>query len=55
MKKRRVKLIYLVSILTLGFSLPAIAGGVVHLAAPVDMVADNIFGLFFLLALARCV
>ncbi len=52
MKKRRVKLIYLVSILTLGFSLPAIAGGVVHLAAPVDMVADNIFGLFFLLALA---
>lgn len=49
---RRVKLINLVSVLTLGLSLLAIAGGVIHLAVPVNIVMDNVLGVFFLLALA---
>ena len=52
MEKRRVKLICFVSVLTLGLSLPAIAGGAIHLTIPLNVVADNVSGLLFLLALA---
>lgn len=52
MGNRRVKLIYFASVLTLGVSLAAAAGGLLHLVAPVCAAADNIFGLLFLLALA---
>lgn len=51
MKKGRVKLIRFVSVLTLGASLPAIAGGVVYLTVPAGLPVNNLSGLFFLLAL----
>ncbi len=51
MGTKRVKLIRLVSVFTLGVALLAIAGGVLHLTVPVGPLADNIAGLFFLLTL----
>lgn len=52
MGNRRLKLICFVSAFTLGLSLAAAAGGLLHLAVPACRAADNIFGLLFLLALA---
>lgn len=46
------KAISCVSVLTLGVSAAAILGGLLHLTAQVGPSADNIFGIFFLSALA---
>lgn len=51
MIKRGVKPIYVVSAVTLGLSVLAILGGLLHLAVPVCLPADTFFGVLFLLAL----
>lgn len=55
MASGRIKLVHLVSALTLGFSLPAIAGSAIHLAVPLDMAVDNLFGILYLLSLTAII
>ena len=55
MASGRIKLVHLVSVLTLGFSLAAIAGSAIHLAVPLNMAVDNFCGILYLLSLTALI